>query len=515
MEEVFPVKIADLQKENQELRIKNEQLKRFIEIGKILSLERDIDQLLPLLMTEISKSLDADRSSVFLIDWEHMDLWSKYAESLESDRIHIQLKMGIIGLCVLTGQLINVTNAYEDPRFNSEIDEVTGFRTDSVLCAPFFGKGGKVIGAIELLSKRTGFFREKDEQKTLKTTSMLTEMALANGFDKDKAKKLVYELRQSTGCERGTLFLLDWVKGELLSIMAENLEAQDIRLRLNLGIAGLVAITGQELNIKDAYADPRFDKSTDERTGYRTRCILCMPIKNQSGDIIGVIEAINKKEGSFNDSEIDLLKALSPIIAISIENALLLQEHQQQFKSLLEVLAASIDAKDPLTAGHSEKVAKYAVGIAREFGLGKSEIDVLTVAALLHDYGKLGTDDNVLKKPGKLTSDEHDHIRQHVVKTRDLLNKMNFMRKYRQVPLIASSHHERLDGSGYIDGLKSHQTPFMTKIIAVADVFDALTAPRHYREALSPKDAFKILEQDSGTKFDDNIVEAMKKSLLE
>ena len=138
MEDVFSVKIADLQKENQELRIKNEQLKGFIEIGKILSLQRNIDKLLPLLMTEISKSIDADRSSVFLIDWEHMDLWSKYAESFESDKIHIELKMGLIGLCVLTRELINVTNAYEDPRFNSEIDEVTGFRTESVLCAPFF-----------------------------------------------------------------------------------------------------------------------------------------------------------------------------------------------------------------------------------------------------------------------------------------------------------------------------------------------------------------------------------------
>ena len=498
-------------KEIAELKIEIERLSGTSHLGMVLTRERELDKLLPLFMSKISKSLDADRSTLFLVDWDRMELWSKFAENLELDSIKIDLKMGLVGLSVLSRQLINTANVHEDLRFNPEIDGKTGFRTESLLSAPFFNKEGDVMGALELIGKKTGVFTKEDENKALEVASMFSRIDWASDNDKDIVKELIYELRQSTECEHGALFLLDRAKGELSSVMAEGLEGQDIHLSLNLGIAGLVAITGQELNIPDAYADPSFDKRTDEKTGYRTKEILCVPIKDQAGHVIGVIEAINKKTGTFTTSDMDLLKSLSSIVAISVENEILLQEQNRQFRSLLEVLAASIDAKDNLTAGHSQKVTEYSVGIARELGFGKSEIEILSVAALLHDYGKLGTNDNILKKSGKLTTEEFDHIKQHVINTRNILDKMYFMRKFRDVPLIASCHHERLDGSGYMNGLKGHDIPFMSKIIAVSDVFEALTARRHYREALSPKGAFEILEQDAGTKFDKNIIAALKK----
>jgi HD-GYP domain-containing protein (c-di-GMP phosphodiesterase class II) len=238
--------------------------------------------------------------------------------------------------------------------------------------------------------------------------------------------------------------------------------------------------------------------------------MVCLPIKNLVGDILGVIQVLNKREGVFTDSDLELLRALAPQIAIAIENAVLFEEQNQQWRSILEVLAASIDAKDPLTAGHSEKVAEYALGIARELGLGEVEMDSLHVAALLHDYGKIGVSDAVLKKPGKLTAEEFEHIKTHIPRTQGILGKMRFMRKYRNVPMIASCHHERLDGTGYSAGLKAHEIPFMAKILAVADVFEALTAKRHYRDALSAEEAFRMLEQDVGSKYDGNIVDALK-----
>ena len=503
---------AELKKEIHDLKYENKRLNGMCHLGMVLTRERNIDRLLPLIMSEISKSLDADRSTLFLVDWDRMELWSKFAENLEADRINIDLKMGIVGLSVLSKQLINTTSAHKDLRFNPEIDGKTGFRTESLLSAPFFNQQGDVMGAVELLEKKTGVFSKEDEKKVLKTTSMLTKIDWASDSDKDTAKRLIYELRQSTECERGALFLLDREKGALFSVMAEGLD-QDINLSLNLGIAGLVAITGQELNVSNAHDDPRFDKRTDEKTGYRTRDILCVAIKNKSGDVIGVIEAINKKSGTFTDADMDFLKSFASIVSISVENAILVHEQDKQFKSLLGVLAASIDAKDHLTAGHSQKTTEYAVGIARELGFGESEINTLSVAAMLHDYGKLGTDDNVLKKPDKLTNKELDHIKQHVLDTKNILDKIYFVRKYRDVPLIASCHHERLDGTGYMTGLKGHEIPFMSKIIAVADVFEALTTKRHYREALSTEKAFGILEKDVGTKFDENIVSALKRNV--
>ncbi len=138
MEGVLSEEASDLMKEIQQLSIKNERLTKFIEIGEAIFNERNIDQLLPLIMSKISKSLNADRSTLFLIDWDSMELWTKFAEGLKSERIIIQMKMGLVGVSVFTRQLVNVANAYQDPRFNSKIDQITGFRTESVISAPFF-----------------------------------------------------------------------------------------------------------------------------------------------------------------------------------------------------------------------------------------------------------------------------------------------------------------------------------------------------------------------------------------
>jgi HD-GYP domain-containing protein (c-di-GMP phosphodiesterase class II) len=181
-----------------------------------------------------------------------------------------------------------------------------------------------------------------------------------------------------------------------------------------------------------------------------------------------------------------------------------------QFRSILEVLAASIDAKDPQTAGHSSRVAQYTVGIASKLGFNEDDIAMLNVAALLHDYGKLGTDDQILKKRGRLTPEEYEHIKEHVVNTRNILSKMVFSRKFKAVPLLASKHHERLDGSGYTEGLTAVDIPFMARIIAVADVFEAMTTKRHYRDPFSSEEAFHVLDKETGTKYDGNVVRALK-----
>jgi HD-GYP domain-containing protein (c-di-GMP phosphodiesterase class II) len=271
----------------------------------------------------------------------------------------------------------------------------------------------------------------------------------------------------------------------------------------------LVAVSGQVLNIKDAVKDERFDSGIDKKTGYKTETILALPIIDHSGETIGVIEVINKQNGTFTDADIDILKGLSSIVAIAIVNAMMFAEQEKQFQSILEVMAASIDAKDTLTAGHSIDVTRFEVGIAKELGFNHSEVDVVRTAGVLHDYGKLGIDDHILKKTGKLNEEEYKHITKHVTITRNILEKMCFARKYRNVPIIAACHHERLDGSGY-SGLKSKEIPFMSKIITVADVFEALTADRHYRSAMPKEKALAILRKGiDGGKFDGNIVDAL------
>ncbi len=506
------MKFSDPEQEIQRLEQENAKLRQFIDIGKHVGAEHNIDRLFPLIMTQISRFLDADRSTLFLVNWENRNLWTKYAEGMAGNGVTIELKMGIAGMCILTRHVINIANAYEYSLFNPEIDQKTGFRTESVLAVPILGDDGVAAGALQFFNKTTGLFSRLDEyqiQQAIRDFLRQEKHGFGPCIPTEKAKTFVAKLRQRLQCERGTLYVRE--NSQIRSIVSEGIEGMDIRLNISLGIAGTVAVTGKPMNITDAYADPRFDKRTDERTGYHTRCILCVPIIACSGEILGVIQAINKKDGVFTETDMEWLTTLASMVAISLENALLIQEQQRQFTSVLKVMAASIDAKDSLTAGHSEQVEKYAIGIARELGFGESEQDILSVAALLHDYGKLGIDDQVLKKPGKLTDEEYAHIQKHVAFTRKILGNMHLSSKYRSVPLIASCHHERLDGSGYDKGLKGSDIPFMSKIIAVADIFEALTANRHYRKAMSPVEAFAILDMEADARrLDPHIVSCLK-----
>ena len=180
----------------------------------------------------------------------------------------------------------------------------------------------------------------------------------------------------------------------------------------------------------------------------------------------------------------------------------------RQLNAVLQTLAASIDTRDPLTAGHSEKVTEYASGICSELNLTNDACETIRVAAMLHDYGKIGVPDAILKKPGRLTKEEYDIVKTHAMKSRDILTQINFSGSLRRVPEIAGAHHEKIDGSGYPLGLKGDQIPLGAKIIAVADFFEAITAKRHYRDPLPLETAFDLLEKESGVHFEPHIVEA-------
>ena len=184
-----------------------------------------------------------------------------------------------------------------------------------------------------------------------------------------------------------------------------------------------------------------------KRTG--SKSFVCCPIiyeKNSLGVL--VVDNIVKKR-DLTQTDISIMLGIAPQIGISINNALLIEQQKQQFNSILRVLAASIDARDPLTAGHSEKVTEYSLGIARELGLSEEYCEVIGIAGLLHDYGKLGVRDDILKKPGKLTTEEYLEIQSHASKTKSILDQMNFRGNYSEIPLLAGSHHEKIDGSGY------------------------------------------------------------------
>jgi putative nucleotidyltransferase with HDIG domain len=239
-----------------------------------------------------------------------------------------------------------------------------------------------------------------------------------------------------------------------------------------------------------------------------TKSFICCPIVYKD-EAIGILAVDNiKTKKPLRQSELNLLMGIANAIGLSINNAMLFEAKEAQFKSIIKTLAASIDARDFLTAGHSEKVTEYSVGICRELGLSKEYTEMIRVAALLHDYGKIGIDDTILKKDGLLSDEERDLIKTHAEKTQKILQQINFEGIYKEVPDIAAYHHEKINGSGYPKGLKGEEIPLGSKIIAVADFFEAVTSKRHYREAMRLDEAFNLLMEKSGIHYDTKVVNA-------
>lgn len=239
-----------------------------------------------------------------------------------------------------------------------------------------------------------------------------------------------------------------------------------------------------------------------------SQSFLCCPIVVDTKSI-GILTVDNfKTKRTLVESDLRLLMGIASVLGVSIRNAELHEQRNRQLKSILKALAASIDARDPYTAGHSEKVTEYALGICQEMNIPTDYAEVVGVAASLHDYGKIGISDALLKKEGLLTAEEYETIKTHAVKTRNILEQIDFHGSYSLIPEIAEAHHEKLDGTGYPRGLKGNEIPIGSKIIAVADFFEAITAKRLYRDPMPVHEAFEMLRRESDVHFSHEIVEA-------
>jgi len=485
--------------------------RKLIEIQHRIGVERDITLLPDIIMREVSDLLGTDRSTLFLIDWETMQLRACFAQGVEDNTIIVPLQMGIVGASILQRSILNIVNAHQHPYFNRNIDNITGYTSDSIMASPIFGDNGSILGGVELLNSTTGRFTKEDEKSLVSASIRLSRLLQESALDILQARVEMEMLHGKIGFDRCSIFKTDNTTGQLTALYSEGLEGNKITLNIKLGIAGLVAVTNQTLLIPDAASDSRFDSSYDKLTGYHTRNILCVPLRGVHGESLGAIQVINKLSGNLGELDVEMLTGVAGIVSIAIENAMLFKDSERQFNSVLEALAASIDARDTLTAGHSIKVAEIAVGIGKTMGFSEGDLDILRISAILHDYGKIGIDDSVLKKNGKLDEAEFSHMKHHATITHDILNKIHFSRKYQSVPLIASSHHECLDGSGYPSGLCSNDIPFMAKILAVSDIYEALTADRHYRKGMSQEQALEILQQNvDKQKLDGGVLTALR-----
>ncbi len=320
-------------------------------------------------------------------------------------------------------------------------------------------------------------------------------------------KVIAEETKIAIQADRCTVFLLDKEKNELWSKVALGMDSQEIRFPADKGLAGYVVQTGEPLNIPDAYNDPRFNPEVDKKTGYVTKTILCLPIKNNNQEIIGAFQVLNKISGVFTKGDEDLLVAIGGSASIALENAQLFKEQKELFESFINTLATSIDARDKITAGHSSRVKLYSMLLADELGCDEKFKELIEKSAILHDIGKIGIRDSVLQKEGKLTDEEYKHIQEHVKITHDILEKIHTSDDFKMITEFACSHHEKYDGSGYYRHLKGEEIPYGGRILAVADVFDAITSKRHYRDKMPIQNVIDILVSGKDRHFDGKLVD--------
>jgi HD-GYP domain-containing protein (c-di-GMP phosphodiesterase class II) len=231
---------------------------------------------------------------------------------------------------------------------------------------------------------------------------------------------VVDEAAKVAEADRCTLFIADREKGELWSKVAHG--SAEIRIPLGAGIAGAVAATGRPVRIDDAYADPRFNAAVDRSSGYRTRNLLTVPMRNTKGEVVGVLQALNRRDGPFTDEDEELLGALAGPAASAIENAVLNEEIERLFEGFVHASVVAIEQRDPTTAGHSGRVATLTTGLAgavekapppewRGVSFDAPSLQQIRYAALLHDFGKVGVREHVLVKADKLFPHELELLR--------------------------------------------------------------------------------------------------------
>ncbi len=339
-----------------------------------------LDEVLISLVEVTTAELKAERGTLFLNDPETNELYSRVAQGNSSREIRLLNNSGIAGHVFTSGAGLIIDDAYADERFNRTIDEQTGFITKSILCVPIITAKGDIIGVAQVLNKAGGRFNKADMQLLIAMTTQGTlALQSAQFIERMKAirkqelefldivsevtsdikigsllQKVMGEATRMLNAERSTLFLNDEKTGELWSEVGQGLAAMQIRLPNHVGIAGAVFSSGKTINIPYAYADLRFNPAFDKKTGYFTRSILCVPIVNQRGIIIGVTQVLNKRGGPFTAEDESRLKAFTAQISIALENAKLfadVQNMKNYNESVLESMSSGV-----LTLDEAEKI---------------------------------------------------------------------------------------------------------------------------------------------------------------
>jgi len=353
-----------------------------------------------------------------------------------------------------------------------------------------------------------------ETRKAIERLEFLVDASLVinSSLDLSEILRSIVELStRAVNAERGTLYLVDKEQGQVWSEVLLGDETLEIRMPLGKGIAGHVALSGEELIIDDVQADKRHNGEFDAISGFKTRNMLCLPVRDSQERIIGVLQLMNKRDRNFNEDDLELAKALAAQAAVAIKNARLTESIIQAHRDTIFRLSVAAEFRDPETARHLKRISYFSAAIARELGWDDDQVNLIRLASPMHDIGKIGIPDSILLKPGRLTPEERKVMQEHTVIGGDILRDptTELLSLSRDIALY---HHEKYDGSGYPFGYGGSEIPLAARIVALADVFDAVSTRRCYKPAYPQEEVLKIIEGERGKHFDPDCVDVFLSS---
>ncbi|WP_373525669.1 GAF domain-containing protein [Nostoc sp.] len=357
-----------------------QQFLRAIELINNEALETMLEKVLEAITLKIGQILQAEHTAIFLVDYDKGQLWSKVPQDNTQKFLEIRtpITVGIPGHVASTGQYLNISETYTHPLFSPELEKQMGYKIRNILCMPVISSKNQTVAVVQLANKTGNIpFNHDDEERfrdfaasigiILETcqsfyvaarnqrgaTALLrATQTLGQSLDLEATLQIVMEqARILMQADRSTLFLYRKEISELWTKVAaaDGTSLIEIRIPTSRGIAGYVASTGEALNISDAYKDPRFDPTTDRKTGYITRNILCLPVFNSANELIGVTQLINKQQSSFTASDEEFMRAFNIQAGVALENARLFENvllEKQYQKDILQSLSDAVISTD-------------------------------------------------------------------------------------------------------------------------------------------------------------------------
>ncbi len=504
-----------------------------------------LDDLLDRMMDLIIETCRGNAGTLYLIDPQANELVFKVVKGDENSRQlvgrRISVSQGIVGATLRDRKPLWVPDITQDTRWYRDMNSADiAHQPHSVLSFPLL-LHNEPIGVVQvfdpdfpelqlaqLLGNRMAseidkaMLLEASQQRSERLQALVEIIGyIGTSLNQDDILRMIIDSAcQLLNAEAGSLFLLEEETGDLVLHVANNLQGQSmigVRVPSGKGIIGYVVRTGETVLVADTSQDARHYTQVDQASGFATRSILAVPLRVRTlvlgGErgitqehIIGGLEALNKREGTFTQEDARLLETFANQAATVLEIARLYTNTSDLLVGVVQALTTAIDAKDPYTEGHSQRVSDYSLAIARELNIPAETLNHLRIAGLLHDVGKIGVPDQVLKKAGRLDDAEMAEMKKHPSIGEKIIRPVRNLE--REMSAI-TEHHERVDGTGYPKGLTGDDITLIGRIVAVADVFDALTSDRRYRKGQTTEQVFEQLLMGVGTHFDTDCVNAL------